>query len=560
MATKESLTADIVAQGEAVRAAKAEGKSKDEIKELVAKLLNLKVSYKEVVGEEYAAPGAASKPAKAAEPKVEQGPSKKELRKMEKAKEAERLKEEKQAQMEAAKLEEERNDISKDFYGNDKLNQSATRPGRTWCKIGDLNPGQVGQTVLLRARAHNVRGTGKQCFMVLRQRLDTLQAICAVDDTTSKLMVKFCTTVTRESLIAVEGVLTQAPAPVHACTQKNFELKIKKIFVVSSASPALPFQVEDASVPESELEKPDSVFKPIYQDVRLDNRIIDLRTPANQAIFRLQASVCFLFREFLTSNGFTEIHTPKIIPAASEGGANVFKCTYFKGTAYLAQSPQLYKQMAICGDLERVFEVTPVFRAEDSNTHRHLTEFTGLDMEMEINEHYHEVMDMLDRLFVHIFKGLRDRFSHELMIVSQQFPFEGFKFLEPSLRINYVDGVKMLNEAGIAMEPTEDLTTANEKILGGLIKEKYDTDFYMLDKFPLCVRPFYTMPDPSNPLLSNSYDMFMRGEEILSGAQRIHDPALLTERANFHKIDLSTIQAYVDAFKFGAPPHGGGGI
>eukprot|EP00123_Amoebidium_parasiticum_P001641 comp12789_c0_seq1/m.7929 comp12789_c0_seq1/g.7929 ORF comp12789_c0_seq1/g.7929 comp12789_c0_seq1/m.7929 type:complete len:592 (-) comp12789_c0_seq1:406-2181(-) len=561
MATKEDLGAQITAQGEAVRQAKADGKTKEEIKVQVDILLDLKKQYLQVTGEEWAAPGAEKKPAAAeGEAKADQGPSKKDIRKAEKAAAAEKAKAERQAQLEAQRLEEEKNDVSKDRYGNEKLNQSASRAGRTWHRIGDLNANQVGQEVLLRARVHNVRGTGKQCFMVLRQRFDTLQALCAVDETTSKLMVKFCSVVNKESLVAVEGILTQAPTPIQACSQKDFELKITKLFVVSAATPQLPFQVEDASVPDSELEKPDSVFKPVYQDVRLDNRVIDLRTPANQAIFRLQGSVCHLFREFLMANGFTEIHTPKIISAASEGGANVFKCSYFKGSAYLAQSPQLYKQMAICGDLERVFEIAPVFRAEDSNTHRHLTEFTGLDMEMEINEHYHEVLDMLDRLFVHIFKGLRDRYSHELEIVSQQFPFEEFKFLEPSLRLNYVDAVKMLNEAGVEMAPTEDLTTTNEKFLGKLVKAKYDTDFYMLDKFPLCVRPFYTMPDANNPELSNSYDLFMRGEEILSGAQRVHDPDFLIERAKHHNIDLSTIQAYLDAFKYGAPPHGGGGI
>lgn len=149
----------------------------------------------------------------------------------------------------------------------------------------------------------------------------------------------------------------------------------------------------------------------VNQDTRLDNRILDLRTPTNQAIFRLEAGVCRLFREILTKKGFTEIHTPKIIPAASEGGANVFEVTYFKGSAYLAQSPQLYKQMAIAADFDKVFTIGAVFRAEDSNTHRHLTEFTGLDLEMAFSFHYHEVMYTIGEMLTEIFKGLRDQYD-----------------------------------------------------------------------------------------------------------------------------------------------------
>lgn len=153
---------------------------------------------------------------------------------------------------------------------------------------------------------------------------------------------------------------------------------------------------------------PNSLNIRVHQDTRLDNRVLDLRTPANQAIFRLEAGVCKLFRDILTQRGFTEIHTPKIISAASEGGANVFTVSYFKDSAYLAQSPQLYKQMAIAADFDKVYTVGAVFRAEDSNTHRHLTEFVGLDLEMAFKYHYHEVLDTIGNTFTEIFKGLRD--------------------------------------------------------------------------------------------------------------------------------------------------------
>ena len=233
-----------------------------------------------------------------------------------------------------------------------------------------------------------------------------------------------------------------------------------------------------------------------------DNRWIDLRTPANLAIFKVESGVCQLFRCFLLKNKFFEIHTPKIISAASEGGANVFEVSYFKRSAYLAQSPQLYKQMAISSDFNRVFTIGAVFRAEDSNTHRHLTEFVGLDLEMAFNYHYHEVLDLLGNMFIEIFKGLERDYANEIQTVYNQYPAEPFKFLEPSLVLTFPQAVQMLRDVGIEMGDEDDFNTANEKLLGKLVKEKYDTDFFILDKFPLAIRPFYTMPDPNNPVSS----------------------------------------------------------
>lgn len=156
--------------------------------------------------------------------------------------------------------------------------------------------------------------------------------------------------------------------------------------------------------------------------------------------------------------------------------------------------------MAISSDFNRVFTIGSVFRAEDSNTHRHLTEFVGLDLEMAFNYHYHEVLNLLSNMFIEIFKGLQLEYADEIKTANKQFPSEPFKFLEPSLILKYSEGVQMLRNAGIEMGDEEDLSTPNEKLLGKLVKEKYDTDFYILDKFPLAIRPFYTMPDPNNPV------------------------------------------------------------
>ena len=204
--------------------------------------------------------------------------------------------------------------------------------------------------------------------------------------------------------------------------------------------------------------------------------------------------------------------------------------------------------------LRQVYTIGAVFRAGDSNTHRHLTEFVGLDLEMAFKYHYHEVVDTIGRMFIDIFKGLEESYGSEIEAVRRQFPAEPSQFLEPSLVLKYSEGVEMLRSAGIGMEDDENLSTPNEKLLGRLVKAKYNTDFFTLDKFPLAVRPFYTMPDPENNKWFNSYDMFMRGEEIISGAQRIHDPVFLTERARVHGVNLEQIKSYIGSFRYATLP------
>ncbi|XP_072020907.1 aspartate--tRNA ligase, cytoplasmic-like [Amphiura filiformis] len=482
--------------------------------------------------------------------------SKKGLKKLQRDAEKAAKKAERAAKQAAEQQDAEGEDYAKDRYGISKLIQSTEKPDRVLVAVQDLKADMANQKVWLRARLHTSRSKGKQCFVVLRQQQFNVQGLVAVNDMVSKAMVKFTANIPKESIVDVEGKVSSVPQKIESCTQQDVEIQIEKIFVISLAEPRLPLQLDDAARPQTEEEGAPTV----NQDTRLDNRILDLRTPTSQAIFRLQGGVCELFRQALKKRNFVEVHTPKIISAASEGGANVFTVSYFKTSAYLAQSPQLYKQMAIAADFDRVFTIGAVFRAEDSNTHRHLCEFVGLDLEMAFKYHYHEVLDVIGGMFTDIFKGLRDQYATEIATVNKQFPAEPFKFLEPALRLEFPEAVKMLRENGVEMGDEDDLSTPAEKLLGRLVKAKYDTDFYILDKYPLAVRPFYTMPDPSNPLASNSYDMFMRGEEILSGAQRIHDPTFLTERAKHHEIDISHIKSYIDSFRYGCPPHAGGGI
>lgn len=399
-------------------------------------------------------------------------------------------------------------------------------------------------------------------FLNLRQRTDSVQAILEVEEgKVSKFMVKWASGLASESIVLVEGIVQKPFEEIKSATIKDAELRLTSIHLISGLDDRLPFSIDDASRPDSEKDdNPDAQFSRVLLDTRLNNRVVDLRTQTNQAIFRLQSAIGAFFREYLDSRGFTEIHSPKLQGAATESGASVFKVSYFKGSAFLAQSPQLAKQMAIAADFERVYEIGPVFRAEDSNTHRHLTEFIGLDLEMTIEEHYHEVMELLDGLFKHLFQSLKEKYQKEIDVVGAQFPAEEFKWKEETLKLTFSEAVDLLVEDGVDRAVLDDINTENEKRLGRIVKAKYDTDYFIIDKFPMELRPFYTMPDPSNPELSNSYDFFMRGEEILSGAQRIHEPALLTEKMRSKGVDPNSMKGYIDAFRMGCAPHGGGGI
>jgi len=452
-------------------------------------------------------------------------------------------------------------------FGEAPLIVSKFISDRTWTRLEDLGRALVGKRVLVRARLHGSRLQGNGCFLTLRQTFRTVQAVLFKSDSISKEMVKFAGAIPKESFVDVLGTLTAAPTPIESTTQKDVELQVEQLFVVSKAAPELPFQLSDACRPDvpgassngdKEEEAPSGT---VSSFTRLNYRWIDLRTPANQAIMRISSAVSNIFRDFLLTRDFVEIQTPKILGGTSEGGSAVFRLKYFGTDACMAQSPQLYKQMcAACSDFERVFEIGPVFRAENSLTHRHLTEFHGLDLEMAINEHYYEVLDLFSDLFIHIFDELNKNYRPEIEAVRAQYPFEDLKYHRPTFRITFAEGVQLLHEAGIDVDPKGDLDTPSEKALGKIVKEKYGTDFFFMDKYPLAVRPFYTMVDPVDPELSNSYDFFLRGEEIVSGAQRVHDVDMLASRAEAAGIPVRTIQGYVDAFRHGALPHGGGGV
>ncbi len=265
-----------------------------------------------------------------------------------------------------------------------------------------------------------------------------------------------------------------------------------------------------------------------------------------------------------------------------------------QGNAYLAQSPQLAKQMAIAADFERVYEIGPVFRAEDSNTHRHLTEFVGLDLEMTIDEHYHEVLELLDGLFKHLFKSMKERYQKEIDTVGAQFPAEEFKWKEETLKLTFSEAVDLLAEDGVDRGVLDDIKLVDPPRLEGIadhilaprtrkgwvglsklnmtrttlssINSQWSYDHSIRCQtqtilwVPYCVAASFVCTHLRLQELSNSYDFFMRGEEILSGAQRIHDPILLAEKMRGKGVDPESMRGYLDGFRMGCAPHGGGGI
>jgi aspartyl-tRNA synthetase len=516
---------------------------------------------------ETAAPATATAPAPATEstPVVadnkNNGGNKKNKKKKEKKPKKQKGKSQQQAERKAPLVDHPDNHV----FGDLVRNQSQYKTDRKWTDIIDLHKDLAGQSVWLRARVHNVRGKGKSCFLVLRRGFATVQAVLFASDEIPRELVKFAQKVPSESIVEVQANVVETPNPTKT-TQSDIELSITKMFVVS-VSDVLPFPMEDAMAPlpadadeDAKLEK-DWERGAVGRKIRLDNRQLDLRTPANHAIFRIQSKVCQFFRQYFYDKGFIEVHTPKITPGVSEGGSEVFRTDYFGRPACLAQSPQLYKQMSsVASDLFKVFEIGPVFRAENSNTHRHMCEFTGLDFEMEIREHYHECLDVLGNLFLYIFDRLNEECKAEMQIISQQYPFEPLKYKSPTVVIPFSEAIQMLRDAGVEAGDYEDLSTPQEKMIGKLVREKYDTDFYIIDLYPMAARPFYTMPSPENDKYTNSYDVFLRGEEITSGAQRIHEVEMLAKRATECDIPLDNISSYLESFKYGTPPHAGAGI
>ncbi|KAK5101425.1 aspartate--tRNA ligase dps1 [Lithohypha guttulata] len=444
-------------------------------------------------------------------------------------------------------------------YGELPMSQSTTRNTEQRIDVDTLTEDMIGTPVIFRARMHHHRNMGtKLAFVMLRQRISTIQGVLVEEPgKVGPLMMHWAEHVRTGSIMRIRGIVQKPAVPIKSASIHNLEVGITHLHIIVKRAEPVPFSVQEAELQiQDEEHKYEGVRQNMISDrTRLSNRIIDLRTATSQSIFRIQAAVGNMFRYELDERGFIEIHSPKLQGAATESGASVFKVGYFGRNAFLAQSPQLAKQMAIAGDFERVYEIGAVFRAENSNTHRHLTEYTGLDFEMALEEHYWEAMDVIDDVLKAIFKGLYTRFRREIEVIKEQFPSEDLVWLEQTPRIKFADAIQLLNDSGWLNEegeqlsPLEDLGTRDEIHLGQLIKEKFGTDYYILDKFPRSARPFYSMPDPEDPRFTNAFDIF-----------RIHDAAVLEENMRAVGIDPEDMAEYMEGFRWAAPPHAGIGV
>ncbi|KAL8386983.1 hypothetical protein RB595_010245 [Gaeumannomyces hyphopodioides] len=467
-------------------------------------------------------------------------------------------------------------DLAKDNYGGSAPSAKLASPEVSLATLGEAD---VGKTVHLFAFLQNSRMQGaKMCFVELRERgtwaVQGIVAASAEGAPVSRPMVKWVGSLSVEAWVLVEAEVKRAPEPVKSVRVSGFELHISRFFCLSPAPQMLGLTLtaannhfsneEDAAAPEG-----GAAAVTASLNTHLDYFVVSKRSAVRSAIADVRETTKHLFRSYLRAKGFHEFESPCIIEAASEGGANVFSAEYFGKKVYLAQSPQFYKQYEIAGGRQRVFCVGPVFRAENSNTPRHMTEFTGLDMEMVIKWHYHEVRDMLEEVLLHIFRELKKQCAEQIETVRAVFPAEDFALPEPGkeVRLTFAEGQKLLREEGPEefrnVRDDEDMSTPQEKALGEIIRRKFGTDFYVLDKFPESARPFYTMEDPADDSVTNAYDFFMRGQEIMSGGQRIHDPDLLEKRMRRKGLDprAKGLQGYVNTFRqAGVPSHGGGGI
>ncbi len=388
----------------------------------------------------------------------------------------------------------------------------------------------VGQRIVLRGWLHNVRALGKINFILVRDGYGIAQAVAQDEEVLTTLRGA-----RDESVIEVTGVVVaEAQAP------GGFELHDISLRVISPVTETLPFPLHKPHVKTS-------------LDVFLDHATVGWRHPRQRALLRLSAAMMAAFRDFLNREGFTEIQSPKLVASATESGANVFAVDYFGKRAFLAQSPQFYKQIMV-GVFERVYEVGPVFRAEPHDTTRHLNEYISLDVEMGFIENHFTVMALLTRLMRYILQWLAERNAAELELLGVQMP----KAPETFPHIHFRDAQQLVFETyGEDCRGEPDLTPQHERWLGQWARETFDSDFVFVVGYPMAKRPFYTHPDPDDPRYSYSFDLLFRGVELVTGGQRLHrydDYLAALTRARY---PLEPFAYYLEAMKYGMPPHGG---
>jgi nondiscriminating aspartyl-tRNA synthetase len=387
-----------------------------------------------------------------------------------------------------------------------------------------------GDHAFVKGAIHNIRNMGEFSFVILRTAHNTVQ--CVYSPEFSEFNIA--------ELKEGDWVEITGSVSTDERSSNGFEIRMKSVKVLSSAAEEFPFPINKKILN-------------LNIDTNLNYRPLTLRNPSQRAIFRIQEGITKGFSEFMRSQGFTEIHTPKINSAGAEGGANIFKLDYFGTKAFLAQSPQLYKQTMV-GVLERVFEIAPVYRAEKHSTSRHLNEYIGLDFEMGFIDSMEDVMQMETAMLRHIINVLKTEYQYEIKLLKADLPE-----IKQIPCITFAEARDVIisygNKAGKwDLEPDDEITLCK------YAKEKYGSEFIFITHYPKVKRPFYTMDDPDDDRFTLSFDLLFRGLEVTSGAQRVHDYKMQVEKMIRMGMDPADFESYLMIFKYGMPPHGGLGL
>jgi nondiscriminating aspartyl-tRNA synthetase len=400
--------------------------------------------------------------------------------------------------------------------------------------ISDL-PEKVGRQATVRGWVHAIRDQKSVQFVIVRDETGLAQVVLAKSDPPSELNERV-SALTAESAVTIAG----AVAADERVKLGGLELKLEALAVDSLAEPEVPIAADSAL------------------DKRIDWRYVDLRRPDRRLIFEVQTTAEHAMRDYWRKEGFVEIHTPKLMGSASESGAELFKVEYFEGAAYLAQSPQFYKQMAMAAGFGKVFEVGPVFRANPSFTSRHDTEFTSVDVEISWIDSHEDVMAFEERWLAHVLAAVKETHGAQ---IAETFDTELIVPMVPFPRVTLERAKELLREHGHeAPGAGHDLDPPSERALSAIVKQAHGHEFAFVTDYPTTVRPFYHMRYADQPTLTKSFDLLWRGIELTTGAQREHRYEQLLAQADDKGVEVDSIQYYLDFFRYGAPPHGGFGF
>ncbi|MEK7535400.1 MAG: aspartate--tRNA(Asn) ligase [Patescibacteria group bacterium] len=393
---------------------------------------------------------------------------------------------------------------------------------------------KVGQNVHVQGFVHALRVQSKIIFLILRDITGTVQVVITNDSTAVRPLFDKVKGLSLESVVRISGKVVEA-----AQAPGGIEIQIESLEVLSAAAPELAIPVVTLKGGE-ETEAP----------VRFDYRWIDLRKPEKAKIFKVWTELEKGFRNFWNAHGYTQLYPPSLMNTASESGADVFEVKYFDRKAYLAQSPQFYKQMGMAAGFEKVFMVEPVFRAEASFTTRHLTEFTGWDFEISYIESHHDVMDEEEQLILSGFSHIREVMPDlQIEVPTRPFP-----------RITMLEAKKILAERGVASGEEHDLSPEEERAISEYVKEKHNHEFVFIHEYHKSKSAFYHMRLEEGSDYSRRADLLYKGLEITTLAQREHRSEILEKQALEKGMSLEHLTDYLNFFRYGCPPHGGGGI